>query len=64
MEKISPYKHKEVYLNWKKKGVIEDVSKPNSDLIRQYILDMENGVNISSKNVKGGRSYARLNALR
>ena len=66
MVKIDPYKHKERYLKWKKdvENGIPDVSKANSNLILQYLYDMENGINISTKNVKGSRSYIRLNTLR
>jgi len=64
--KIDPYKHKERYLNWKKKTKkeIPKISKQNSDLIKQYLTDMENGINISCVNKKGARSYIRLNALK
>ena len=64
--KIDPYKHKERYLNWKKKTKkeIPKISKQNSDLIKQYLMDMENGINISCVNKKGARSYIRLNALK
>jgi len=65
--KIDPYKHKERYLNWKKeveeKG-ISKISKTNSDLILKYVYDMEHGINVSTKNKKGSRSYIRLNTLR
>lgn len=63
-EKIDPYKHKERYEEWKKNPITEGVSKYNSELIKDYIFDMETGHNISLKNVKGGRSYSRLNTLR
>lgn len=64
--KIDPYKHHEKFLNWKQttKDGIAGISKTNSDLILQYISDMENGLNVSSKSVKGPRSYIRLNNLR
>ncbi len=64
--KIDPYKHKERYLNWKKKTKkeIPKISEQNSDLILQYLNDMENGINISCVNKKGARSYIRLNALK
>jgi len=64
--KIDPYKHKERYYRWKentKKG-ISGISKINSDLLLKYIEDMEHGINISNINVKGSRSYPRLNTLR
>ena len=64
--KIDPYKHKEAFLKWKDNAVdgITGISKVNSDIILQYISDMENGLNISSKSVKGPRSYIRLNNLK
>jgi len=64
--KIDPYKHKERYLNWKKavEQGIPDISKTNSDFILKYLYDMEHGINISSSNSKGARSYIRLNTLR
>lgn len=64
--KIDPYKHKERYLKWKESlnGQIEGVSKENSDLILDYIFDMEQGINISSVSKKGSRSYIRLNNLK
>ncbi|HBG60708.1 MAG: hypothetical protein A2Y10_13090 [Planctomycetes bacterium GWF2_41_51] len=64
--KIDPYKHKEVFLKWKDKttGDINGISKINSDIILQYISDMENGLNVSSKSMKGPRSFIRLNNLR
>ncbi|MBU2576471.1 MAG: site-specific integrase [Nanoarchaeota archaeon] len=66
MEKIDPYKHKERYLRWKEKiqSTIPEISKENSDLILQYLRDMENGVNIARGVKKGSRSYIRLNTLR
>ncbi len=64
--KIDPYKHKEKFLTWKEKvkNGIPDISKQNSDIILQYISDMENGLNVSAKSVKGARSYIRLNNLK
>jgi len=64
--KIDPYKHKERYQNWKEKikGEIPEISKENSDLILQYLSDMERGINIASASVKGSRSFIRLNTLR
>jgi len=64
--KIDPYKHKEKFLTWKEKvkNSIPDISKQNSDIILQYISDMENGLNVSAKSVKGARSYIRLNNLK
>ena len=56
--KIDHYKHEIQYFNWKAKAKesINGLSKINSQLIVQYILDMENGLNVSSTNKKGSRS--------
>lgn len=65
--KIDPYKHKERYLKWKEKYQtldIENISKENSDLIKRYIFDMEEGINVSMMSTKGSRSYTRLNNLK
>ena len=64
--KIDPYKHEEKYHRWKErvKEGIPELSKANSQIVLRYINDMENGFNISSKNVKGSRSYIRLNTLK
>jgi len=64
--KVDPYQHEERYLLWKEsvKNGIPDISKENSDIILDYIFDMENGLNISNKNVKGARSFIRLNSLK
>ena len=65
--KIDPYNHEERYKEWKAQVLIEgisDISKENSDLILIYLHDMEHGLNISSTNKKGCRSYIRLNTLR
>lgn len=63
--KIDPYNSKERYLKWKKEteAGIPGISKLDSDLIKHYFNDMENGLNISTIK-KGSRSYIRLNALR
>mgnify|MGYP001579160658 CR=1 FL=1 len=63
--KIDPYKHKERYLSWKEKTEIgvPEISKANSSLIKQYLSDMERGINIASGSTKGSRSYTRLNSL-
>lgn len=65
--KIDPYKHEERYISWKnkvKEKGIPQISKVNSDLILDYLNDMENGINISSSSIKGSRSYIRLNTLK
>ena len=65
--KIDPYKHKERYIKWKanvlEKG-IPDINEYNSNLILQYLRDMETGINVASSSVRGARSYIRLNTLR
>ena len=65
--KIDPYNHEQRYKKWKAQVLIsgiQNISKQNSDLILQYLEDMGNGINISSSNKKGARSYIRLNTLR
>jgi site-specific recombinase XerD len=63
--KVDPYKHRDKYLRWKErvKDGIPGVRKENSDIILQYINDMECGLNVSSKSAKGARSHIRLNNL-
>ena len=65
MVKIDPYKHEERWNRWKVNTAngIPDISKKNSKIIKQYLHDMEHGLNVSAKSVKGGRSYIRLNSL-
>lgn len=66
--KLDPYKHKEKYMKWKEEaermGCIEGISKANSDLTLKYVFDMEIGLNVSVKSVKGPRSFIRLNNLK
>ncbi|MCW8966800.1 MAG: hypothetical protein OQK82_08975, partial [Candidatus Pacearchaeota archaeon] len=65
--KIDPYKHEERYSKWKEEVLasgVPNVSKKNSDLIIQYVTDMEHGLNVSTVSVKGGRSFIRLNTIR
>lgn len=66
MTKIDPYKHKERFMKWKDKvkNGIPEVSQKNSDIIRAYIFDMENGINVSNGSKKGARSYIRLNTIK
>jgi hypothetical protein len=64
--KIDPYNHERRYKKWKERALkqgIRDVSKENERLIIDYVFDMENGLNVASGSVKGGRSYIRLNTL-
>ena len=66
--KLDPYNHKERYLRWKEEikeaGCVEGISKANSDLTIKYVYDMEIGINVSAKSVKGPRSFIRLNNLK
>ena len=65
--KIDVYKHKERYLKWKGKyenSDLEDISKNNSDIIKNYIFNMERGANTSNRSPKGSRGYSRLNTLK
>lgn len=64
--KIDPHRHKERYFGWKEKTIcgIPDISKANSDVIKQFLEDMERGMNITKGTKKGARSYIRLNTLR
>ncbi|MEO0126326.1 MAG: site-specific integrase [candidate division WOR-3 bacterium] len=65
--KVDIYGHKRRYENWKKDVVKEGevgLTKKNSDILIQYIFDMEIGANVSKVSKKGGRSYPRLNNLR
>jgi len=61
------FAHEQRYKNWKERIEEEGedhLTKKNSDILIQFILDMEIGANVSKKNKKGGRSYVRLNSLR
>jgi integrase len=64
--KIDPYKHKEKYLKWKEsvESKIPNISAKNSELLWNYLIDMEHGLNVSSGSRKGSRSYNRLNNLK
>lgn len=65
--KIDPYNTEKHYLNWKleiKQTGIKELSKSNSDLLLNYLQDMEIGVNVGHGSKKGSRSYIRLRALR
>jgi len=66
MAKIDPFKNEERYLSWEKKCEhgIPGLSEKNSNVIKQYLEDMKYGINISSTNKKGARSYTRLNSLK
>jgi integrase len=59
-----PYHHKKTYENWKKTKVLKGVNEKNSELVLQFLSDMELGLNISKVSKKGARSATRLNTLR
>jgi hypothetical protein len=64
--KKDPYNSKENWLRWKRKAHqgVPELTRSNSGLVLQYLDDMEKGINISTTNKKGGRSYIRLNGLK
>jgi integrase len=65
--KVDIYGHKKRYENWKKEVTEEGeegLTKKNSDILIQFIFDMEIGSNVSKSSKKGPRSYPRLNNLR
>ena len=66
--KIDPYNHEGSLTRWKDKvrefGSIPDISRQNSDIILQYLTDMELGINTSLSSKKGARSFIRLNTIR
>jgi hypothetical protein len=65
--KIDPYNTEKHYLDWKqeiRQTGIKELSKSNSDLLLNYLSDMEIGVNVGHGSKKGSRSYIRLRALR
>lgn len=65
--KVDLYGHEQRYLKWKEyamKNGEEGLTRSNSDILMQYILDMEIGANVSNRNKKGARSYPRLNNIR
>jgi hypothetical protein len=65
--KIDPYKNKERFLKWKS-GY--DFSQDNvigcrtGEILLQYLIDMELGINVSIKSKKGARSYGRLVSIK
>ena len=65
--KIDPYNHERRYKEWKAQvsvNGIPNISKENSKVILQYLEDMEHGLNVSLKSVKGARGYPRLNTIK
>lgn len=66
MAKIDPYNRKERYESWldKIKEGISGISRLNSDVIIQYLSDMEIVMNVANGDKKGSKSYNRLNSLK
>ncbi|MFA5953323.1 MAG: tyrosine-type recombinase/integrase [Candidatus Pacearchaeota archaeon] len=64
--KIDPYDHKKKYLSWKSSinGKIPEISEQNSQIILDYVFDMEHGLNVSNVSKKGARGYPRMNNLK
>ncbi len=65
-DKIDPYHTKEKYFMWKAKALkngISGLTNFDSQIILQYLQDMEQGLNVASTNKKGGRSPIRLNSI-
>jgi integrase len=66
-QKKDLFRQESRYKEWKDKVKITGIfgiSKENSNLIRDYIFDMEIGANVSNKSKKGSRSYGRLIVLK
>ena len=64
--KFDPYNHEEKHRKWRGQPAcsIPGLTPENADLVIQFLDDMERGLNVGAGSKKGGRSYARLNALR
>ncbi len=59
--KVNVYKRKEQFHNWKDRVLengIPELSQANSDLVIQYVLDMESGQNIAKGTAKGGEKLS------
>lgn len=66
MLKRDPYEHEKRWKRWKDKtkNGIPGISSHNSDLIKNFLFDMELGKYVSPHSKKGERSCIRLNSLR
>jgi integrase len=65
MDKIDPYNHKDRWETWKiknSKGII-GLPKLSSDLILDFLSDMEIGRNVNPQSKQGPRSPIRLNSV-
>lgn len=61
-ERRDPYNNKDCWEKWKEKNKkkIKGISEHNSKLMLQFLNDMEQGINISPKTVKGPRTPTTL----
>jgi integrase len=57
MLKVDPHDRKRLFEEWKD-SEIKDLSKPNANILREFILDLESGLNVGGN--KGTRSPGRL----
>jgi hypothetical protein len=57
MEKIDPHDRQRLFEDWKNRP-IEDLSSANAKILKEYILDLEKGLNVGGS--KGTRSAGRL----
>lgn len=64
-EVIDPSKKIQAWYSWRErnKDGIPGISKLNSDIILQYLYDMEKGLNTGKRSKKGKRSARRLGGL-
>lgn len=66
MEKIDPHKNKENYDKWKIKaeeGSL-DIGRENTQILLQYLQDMEIGINVGNATRKGPRSFIHIKSLK
>jgi len=64
VDKIDPHKNKESYFKWKEKAESSslDIGRENSEMLMQYLQDMEIGINVGNAAKKGPRSFIHLNS--
>ena len=61
--KVDVFKRKERFLRWKDRVLAEGIpglTRENSNIVIEYVLDMEAGRNVANSSARGGRSYPRL----
>ena len=66
VDKIDPHKNKESYFKWKEKfeKCSLDIGRENSEILMQYLQDMEIGFNVGKAAKKGPRSFIHLNSTK